>query len=114
MTFKPALNFGMFVSGIVVGDEIQLFPCWRRVVNEFEEFDPLLVPVPLLTNTDHLAAGGVQCGKQSSSAVALVVVGHGFCAALLDRQPRLSAVQRLNLALFIHAQDDSVFGRVQI
>jgi hypothetical protein len=40
----------------------------------------------------------VQRCKQGRRAVALVVVGHRASAALLDGQPRLRAVERLNLA----------------
>ena len=52
--------------------------------------------------------------EQRGGSVALVVVGHGSAAALLHRQPGLGAVQRLNLALFVGAQHDGVFGRIQI
>ena len=46
--------------------------------------------------------------------VALIVVRHGFGAALLQRQSGLCAVKRLNLALFVDRQDDGVCGRIDI
>jgi hypothetical protein len=40
--------------------------------------------------------------------VSLVVVGHGSCSALLQGQPRLGAIQRLDLGLLVDRQDDGV------
>jgi len=48
-----------------------------------------------------LAVGDIQGGKQRCRAIALVVVSHGLAPSLLDRQSRLRAVQRLNLALLV-------------
>ena len=56
----------------------------------------------------------VQRGEQGRGAVALVVVGHRAGPAGLDRQRRLGAIQRLDLALLVHAQHDRVLRRVQI
>jgi hypothetical protein len=42
--------------------------------------------------------------------MALVIVGHGAGADLLHRQPRLGAIQRLNLALLIDRQHDGWSG----
>jgi hypothetical protein len=47
-------------------------------------------------------------------AIPFVVVGHGAATALLDRQAGLTAVQRLNLALFVSAQNDRVLRKVQV
>jgi hypothetical protein len=41
-------------------------------------------------------------------------VGHRSTTALLDRKARLGSIQRLNLALFVHAQDDGVLGGIQV
>src|SRR5260370_29367363 len=46
--------------------------------------------------------------------MSLGVVGHGSTTALLERQAGLSAIQGLNLTLFIHAQHDRLLGWVQI
>ena len=44
----------------------------------------------------------------------LVVVGTPLGLAGSHRQQRLSTVQRLNLALLVHAEDQSVIGWVQV
>ena len=54
---------------------------------------------------DGLAFQHVERRKQRRNAVTLVVVGHGAGASLLHRQPRLGAVQRLDLAfLFLSTE----------
>ena len=63
---------------------------------------------------DDLAVQYVQGGKQRGRAVPDVVVCHGAAAALLHRQTRLSAIERLYLALFIDRENDSVRRRVHI
>src|SRR6185437_11495139 len=47
-------------------------------------------------------------------SIALVVVRHRSTTALLNRQPRLRAVQGLDLALLVGAQDDGMLRRVEI
>jgi len=41
-------------------------------------------------------------------------MGHGAAAAALHRQPRLGAVERLDLALLTDRQNQRVFGRIDI
>ena len=43
-----------------------------------------------------------------------MVAGHGAGAALLHRQAGLRAVERLDLALLIDAQDQHLVGRIEI
>lgn len=46
--------------------------------------------------------------------MALVVVGRGPGAVGRDRQPPLAAIERLDLALLVHAEDNGVGGRIDI
>ncbi len=41
-------------------------------------------------------------------------MGHRAASPFLNRQPGLGAVQRLNLALFVYAQDDRLLRRIQV
>src|SRR5262249_23311209 len=61
MLLQPALYAGVFVSAVIVGNQIQVFSRGRRLVEQSEELQPLLVPMTLLTKTNHLAAGHIQC-----------------------------------------------------
>ena len=63
---------------------------------------------------DHAAIQRVERREQRCRSVALVVVGDGAGAPALHRQPRLRAIQRLDLTLFVTAERQSVFGRVQV
>jgi hypothetical protein len=53
-------------------------------------------------------------GEQRGGPVALVVVRHSAPAPALEGQAGLGAVEGLDLALLVRAQDDGVFGRVQV
>ena len=70
--------------------------------------------VPLPAQSEHLSGGDVQGGEQRRRAVPNVVVGVAFGVAEAHRQRRLGAVERLNLRLFVHAQDYRVVGRVEV
>ncbi len=63
---------------------------------------------------DHPARQHVEGGEQGGRPVALVVVGHRSRPDGLDRQRRLGAIQSLDLALLIHAQDHSLLRWVQV
>jgi hypothetical protein len=63
---------------------------------------------------DYLAFQGLQSSEQGGRAVALVIVGHRAASPFLDRQPRLGAIQRLNLALFVYAQDNRLLRGIQV
>ena len=52
----------------------------------------------------------VQRGEERRRAVSLVVVGHRAGAALLQGQPRLRPVERLDLALLVDREHDGIAG----
>ncbi len=79
-----------------------------------EEADEFLMPVALHAAPDDLALKDVEGGEQGGRAVALVVVGHRGAAPLLHRQPRLGAVEGLDLALLVDAEDHGMIGRIDI
>src|SRR5674536_386391 len=64
--------------------------------------------------SDDGAVEDVEGREQCRRAMTLVVVGHRSGAALLHRQTGLSAVERLDLALLIDREDDSMGGRIDI
>src|SRR5258707_926027 len=54
---------------------------------------------------DDLAFKDVEGGEQGGGAVALVVVCHRGAAPLLHRQTVLAAIERLDLAFLVDAED---------
>src|SRR5438270_9649825 len=63
---------------------------------------------------DDLAAGDVQCGEQRGGAVTLVVEGAPLGLARPHGQDRLRAIERLDLAFLVRAQDQRSFWWVEI
>jgi hypothetical protein len=63
---------------------------------------------------DDRAVEDVESGEQRRGAVPLVIVGHGSEPALLQRQTRLGAIERLNLALLVDRQHGGVGRRIDI
>src|SRR3954462_15081384 len=55
-----------------------------------------------------------RAANKSSRPVAFVIVRHGSTAPFLQGQAGLSAVQSLNLALFIHTQNHGFVGWIEI
>src|SRR5208283_1340088 len=92
----------------------QLLILGRLPINAAQKYEPLLVPVPLLAATDERTVERVERSKQRRSTVAFIVMGHARRTPLLQRQARLSPVERLDLTLFIAGQNQSVIGRVHI
>ena len=70
--------------------------------------------MPLHALRDHRAVQQVERREQGGGAVAPVVVRHRPRAAALQRQAGRGAVQRLDLALLVHAQDHGVFRGIAI
>jgi len=64
------------------------------------------MPVALHAAADHGALEHVERGEQGGGAVALVVVGHSPGLARLERQPRLGAIEGLNLGLLVDREHD--------
>jgi hypothetical protein len=78
------------------------------------EADELLVTMALHAAADDLAFEHVESGKQCRCAVTLIVVGHCSSAALLHRQARLGAIQRLDLRLLVDRENDGMGGWIDI
>src|SRR5580704_13856684 len=72
------------------------------------------MPMPIVAHTDDCAVERVERGKQGRGSIALVIMRHGAAASLLNRQPRLRAVQGLDLALLAGAQHNGMLRRVEI
>ncbi len=98
---RPALDCRMFVGGIIVDDQVELFVGGRLAIDETQELQPFLMAMPLHAGGHHAAVQRVECGKQRGGAVSLVIVGHGLGTALLHGQAGLSTVKSLDLALLV-------------
>ena len=114
MPQQPLANLWVLVGRVVVDDGVDSLSGRHLRFDGIEEADELLVPVALHVMADDGAVEDVESGEQRGRAVTFVVVGHCSGAARLHRQPRLGAVERLDLALLIDREDDGMGGRVDI
>jgi len=86
----------------------------RGVVHHAQEVNPLLMPVPLLAQTDHFSIQSIERCEQRCCAIALVIVGHGAGPAALQRQAWLRAVESLTLTLLVATQHQGMLGWMEI
>jgi len=60
MALQPALDGGMFVSRVVVHDQMQLLVIGCGIVHEAQETKPFEMPVTLLAQADYFAIEGIE------------------------------------------------------
>ena len=111
---EPLDDLGMLVGRIVVEHDMDLLAGRHLILDDVQEADELLVGVALHAPADDAAFEHVEGGKQCGSAVPLIVVRHCAAASLLQRQTRLGAVERLDLAFLVHRQHDGMLRRVDV
>src|SRR5262249_16995372 len=104
MSVKPVLHLGRAMSAIVVHYQMQRRLAGELAVEATQEFQKLLMAMALIAVADDFAGENIQRRKQSRRTVSLIVMCHGAATAFLQRQPRLSALQSLNLALLVDAE----------
>ena len=112
--FDPALYSWGLVSGIVVYDEMEIETSGGLLIDQLEKAQELAMSMTRHASPDHLSVQHVQSCKQSGGAVALVIMGHGAGTALLHGQAGLGTVERLDLALFVDAEDQCLVWRIEI
>ena len=101
---QPSPNGGMLVGGVVVDDRVDRLSGRNLALDGVEEADELLMPMALHVAADHGSVEHVHRREQGRRPIALVIVGHGSGATLLQRQTGLCSIERLDLALFIDAE----------
>ena len=114
VALQPCLHVGVLVSAVVVHHQVQGDLAGEFHIQAAQEFQKLLVTVPAIALADDLALQNFQGGEQTGGAIALVVVGHRAQTPFLHGQPRLGAVQSLDLGLLVHAQHQGLVGRIQV
>src|SRR5215469_14857353 len=114
MLGQPSFHLGVLVSGVVVGDEMDVKSGWRLLLDGLEEGEPLLVTVALGDAGNEFTIEVVQRGEQGERPVAEVIVGLGLDVADTQGQTRLGALERLALRFLIAAEDQSFLRRIEI
>lgn len=98
MAAEPGTHLGVFVSGVVVEDDVDGLADRHLGVDAVEKADEFLMAMPLHVLADNGAVEHVESSKQCGRAMALVIMGHRAAAALLQRKSWLRPIERLDLA----------------
>ncbi len=114
VALQPGLDLGLLVRTVVVHHQMQAYLSGELLVEAAQKLQELLVAMPLIALSDHPSLQDLQSGEQRGRSVAFVVMRHGSAASLFHGQARLRAIQRLDLALFIHAEHDGLLRRIEI
>lgn len=112
--FQPGPHLGRLVGGVVVEHDVDVAGSLHRPVDPAEEAQELLCAVARHAVADDQTRLHVERREQGGGAMAPVVVGHGRRAPLLQRQPGLRPVQRLDLGFLVDAQHDRTVRRVEV
>ncbi|MDT4862971.1 hypothetical protein FQZ97_976560 [compost metagenome] len=108
---QPGPNFGLFVCGVVVQDDVNRLVLGQLSFNRVEEADELLMPVTLHVAADDGAVENIQGREKCRGAVALVIMGHRAGTTLLHGKTRLRPIQRLDLTFLIDGKDNRMGRR---
>src|SRR5580693_1575384 len=107
---EPRLNLWGFVGGIVIHDNVDIESFGDLRIDLFEEVQELGRPVALVAFADDEPRGNIECGKQRGRPVPHIAVRATFGYARHHRQDWLLAIERLDLALLVDAEDESSIG----
>ena len=108
MPCQPGTDLGLLVGRVIVEDDVDGLVGGHFDFNGVQEPDELLMPVPLHIAADHRTIQDIERCKQGRGPIAFIVMRHGCPATALERQPRLGAIESLDLALLIDRQHDGV------
>src|SRR5213079_2794100 len=111
---EPRLNLWGFVGGIVIHDDMDIEPFGDLSIDLFEEVQELGRPVTLVAFADDEPRGDIECCKQRGRTMPHVAVRATFGYARHHRQDRLLAIECLDLALLIDAEDKGSVGRGKV
>lgn len=114
MPLEPGSHPRMLVGSIIVHDQMQTQFGRRLAVDPLEEPDEFLVPVPRHAVADHFPIEHAQGCEQGGRAIALVVVRHCPTPAFLQRKARLGAIEGLDLAFLVDAQDQGLVRGIEV
>src|SRR5262245_11031437 len=113
MPGEPLTDPRVTVCPVVVEDQMQCLASWKLTIQALQKPEELLVPMSWVALSNHSTFHHIERSKECRCAVALIVVSERTASAPLERQPGLSAIQRLNLALLIDAKHNRILRRSQ-
>src|SRR5262245_13064056 len=97
MPLQPRGDPRVFMSGVIVGNDVDVEIGRALPVDQFKKGEPFLMTMARREMGDELAVEIIERGKQGQRAVPHVVMGLGADVANAQRQTRLRALERLAL-----------------
>lgn len=102
------------VGGYVVHDDADVEIAGNVGLDDVQEGAELARPMAGEAFADDPAGGGVERREQAEGSVTHVAMGAPLDLAWAHGQKWLRSIERLDLALFIDAEDNGAFGRRQV
>ena len=109
---QPVADKRGLVGSVIVHNQVDRERLGDIGVDGVEEFTELYRAMATMTLTDHGAGFAVERGEQAGGAMAGVIVGAPLGLPGPHRQQWLGAIQGLDLALLVGAQDHRPVGRI--
>ena len=98
----------MFVSSVVIDDEMDVEVVRHTAVDLTQESEELLMTVSRFTAGDDSPGGHIESREQSGRAVTFVIMGDAFDVAEAHGENGLSSLKSLNLGLLIDREHHGV------
>ena len=114
VTREPAANSLCLVRPVVVHHEVDVKVLRHLLVHFSQEAEKLATSMSSMQPTDYLACGDIECCKQRRRSVPHVVVRAALGHPGGHRQDRLSAIQRLDLALLVYTEHNRFRRRIEV
>ena len=114
MLGQPKTDILVFMSRVIVHDNMEIKLRGHVGIDVAEELEELLMAVTLLALAHHLAGSDIESGKECRRAMAQIVVRIAFQIAQAHRKSRLTALQSLTLAFLVHTENQCVCRGIQI
>src|SRR5260370_42610652 len=102
------------MDAVVIHDQMHVEFRWHLLLQLVEKLYKLLAPMTRCTLTDDLAAENIKGREQRGVAMAFVIMRPSFGQARAQRQQGRGAIRGLDLAFFIHAQQQGPVWRSEI
>ena len=102
------------MGGVFSQNDVDELAQRNFAVDLLEKLQPLAVGVFLGGVSDDFARQVIQRGKESDGAVAIVIMGLSADMSFAQRQTRLTALQRLDLALLVTTEHHCLLWRIEL
>lgn len=111
---EPGPDLRVLVRRVVVDHQVEIEVARDIGFDVLQEAQELLMSVAGAALRDDLTVGDIESGEQRRRSMPIVVVGHPFDVAEPQRQDRLATFKRLDLRLFVDAENEGVIWWIQI